>query len=212
MGSSQAAIADDRKTYTVRQDQILDAAQTCFVRNGYNRSTMQDIAKEAAMSSPNIYRYFVSKEAVLLSMADRENQRGADRIRQFEETGDKRSALLRIIQYYHRELDRSQAILRLELWSEATRNPQVGAIIREREQSGAEWFTDALTSLAKSPECNSLSLFAAISTSLKGIIVNRALLDDYDATPVIAQLHALLDAGLAGKMPTLPEGQHLPKS
>ncbi|NEU12868.1 TetR/AcrR family transcriptional regulator [Methylobacterium sp. BTF04] len=195
--------------FSVRQDQILDAAQTCFIRNGYYRSTMQDIAREAAMSSPNIYRYFVSKEAVLISMADRERQRSTDRIAQFEEIGDKRSALMRIIAYYHLEISREAAILRLELWSESTRNTQVGAIIRERENKGRAWFIDALASLEKSPDCDPLVLFEAISALLKGIIVSRAVLDDFDAAPAIAQLYALLDAGLAGRIPTIPRPDHI---
>ncbi|WP_027171763.1 TetR/AcrR family transcriptional regulator [Methylobacterium sp. 10] len=190
--------------FTARQDQILDAAETCFVRNGYHRSTMQDLAREASMSSPNIYRYFVSKEAVLLSMAERERRRATDRIAGLEAAGDKRAALMSIIAYYHLEIPREATILRVELWSEATRNPEIGAIMQERETQNAAWFIDTLTSLATSPHCDPEALYEAIVGLLKGIIVNRAVLPDYDPAPAVAQLHALLDAGLAGRLPIEP--------
>jgi TetR/AcrR family transcriptional regulator, repressor for uid operon len=45
-----------------RRTRILDAAETCFVRSGFHRTTMQDVAAEAGMSAGNLYRYFPSKE------------------------------------------------------------------------------------------------------------------------------------------------------
>lgn len=205
MSASASNVLNSSRSFSARQEQILDAAEACFIRSGYNRSTMQDIAKEAAMSSPNIYRYFVSKEAVLVSIADREKQRSNDRLGRFEAVGDKHSALMRIIEYHHLDITRAHATLRLEIWSEATRNTEVGAIVREREKAGQDWFVDALASLATSPDCDPHALFEAISALLKGMIVCRALLDDYDAGPVVAQLHALIEAALAGQMPKVPQ-------
>ena len=46
-----------------RRARILDAAERCFVRSGFHRTTMQDVAAEAGMSPGNLYRYFASKEA-----------------------------------------------------------------------------------------------------------------------------------------------------
>ncbi len=40
-----------------KREQTLAAAETCFVRNGFHGTTMQDIGREAAMSPANIYRY-----------------------------------------------------------------------------------------------------------------------------------------------------------
>ena len=44
-----------------RRARILDAAERCFVRSGFHRTTMQDVAAEAKMSPGNLYRYFPSK-------------------------------------------------------------------------------------------------------------------------------------------------------
>src|SRR5215470_19874014 len=41
-----------------RRDEILAAAQRCFVRAGFHGASMQDICAEAGMSPGNLYRYF----------------------------------------------------------------------------------------------------------------------------------------------------------
>ena len=57
-----------------RRQQILDAAWACFARKGYHQATMQDICRESDLSPGAIYRYFVSKEAILKATADRSTE------------------------------------------------------------------------------------------------------------------------------------------
>lgn len=64
-----------------RRHQILDAAWSCFARQGYHRATMQDIANEAGLSAGAIYRYFESKEAVLRAIVDRNTNRFTQLVR-----------------------------------------------------------------------------------------------------------------------------------
>lgn len=64
-----------------RRHQILDAAWSCFARQGYHRATMQDIATEAGLSAGGIYRYFDSKEAVLRAIVDRNTNRFTQLVR-----------------------------------------------------------------------------------------------------------------------------------
>lgn len=44
---------------------ILEAAKTCFAREGFENASMQQICAEASMSPGALYRYFVSKEAII---------------------------------------------------------------------------------------------------------------------------------------------------
>ena len=48
-----------------RRKDILDAAQRLFVRQGFNETTVGDIAEEAGMGTGTMYLYFPSKEHVL---------------------------------------------------------------------------------------------------------------------------------------------------
>jgi len=44
---------------------ILDAAQRCFERWGIQRTRVEDIANEAQMPRPHVYRHYSSKEAIV---------------------------------------------------------------------------------------------------------------------------------------------------
>ena len=67
------------QTRAERRDQqiqrILDAAQVCFVRSGFQGASMQQICAECGMSPGALYRYFPSKEAIVAAIcaADRED-------------------------------------------------------------------------------------------------------------------------------------------
>lgn len=54
-----------------RIGEILDAAYVCFTRHGVRRTTMDDIAREAAMSRPAVYQYVQNKEDAFRRLAGR---------------------------------------------------------------------------------------------------------------------------------------------
>lgn len=56
---------------TPMRDRILDAAERLLARLGYRKTTMDDLAQEAAISKRTIYLYFPSKEELTLSTIDR---------------------------------------------------------------------------------------------------------------------------------------------
>lgn len=50
------------------------AAEQCVERHGVNKTTMEDIAKQAGVSRPTIYRYFSDRDELLLAiLADHAN-------------------------------------------------------------------------------------------------------------------------------------------
>ena len=57
-----------------RRDQILSAARRCFLRDGFHATSMQDLFAEAGLSSGAVYRYFASKDDVIIAIAE-ENMR-----------------------------------------------------------------------------------------------------------------------------------------
>jgi TetR/AcrR family transcriptional repressor of uid operon len=63
----------ERRDHQIQR--ILEAAQTCFVRSGFQGASMQQICAECGMSPGALYRYFPSKEAIVAAIceADRED-------------------------------------------------------------------------------------------------------------------------------------------
>ncbi len=53
-----------------RQIQILEAAAELFARNGFDRTSVDEIAKSAGLSKGAIYWYFPSKEKILIALAE----------------------------------------------------------------------------------------------------------------------------------------------
>jgi AcrR family transcriptional regulator len=54
----------------VRRAQILAAAQACFGRTGYHKTTMDDIVREAGLSKGSLYWHFKSKDEIFLALLD----------------------------------------------------------------------------------------------------------------------------------------------
>lgn len=54
----------------LRAQQIIEAAIKCFGENGYVNTTIDTIAKLAGLSKGTVYRFFASKDDLLLSIID----------------------------------------------------------------------------------------------------------------------------------------------
>ncbi|WP_327147872.1 TetR/AcrR family transcriptional regulator [Nocardia sp. NBC_01329] len=52
-----------------RRQQILDAARICFVRKGFHQTSMQDVFTESGLSAGAVYRYFKSKDELVIALA-----------------------------------------------------------------------------------------------------------------------------------------------
>lgn len=52
-------------------ERILDAAAHIFEREGYVRTTTNDVAAQAGVSIGSLYQYFPSKDALLVALAER---------------------------------------------------------------------------------------------------------------------------------------------
>jgi len=60
----------DPARHEARRLQIIDAALTCFARDGYDRATTAAICREAGIGSGTFFHYFPTKLAVLLAMLE----------------------------------------------------------------------------------------------------------------------------------------------
>jgi hypothetical protein len=119
-----------------------------------------------------------------------------------ERSGDKRAALMGVLARFFHDITREAAILRLDVWAEATRNPAIGTMVECGDEEGRLWLIAMFDAIKTSPDCDPAALFDAVAPLMKGIIVSRALSADYDATPAVAQLQAAIDAGLSGMLPS----------
>ena len=52
------------------KEKILDAALTLFAENGYNGTSVEQIAKAVGVKAPSLYKHYKSKEDILNSLID----------------------------------------------------------------------------------------------------------------------------------------------
>lgn len=72
---------DDQKRIDWRRAQILAAASRVFAHQGFHRTTVREVAREAAIADGTIYLYFANKQELLLALLaqlGRVGERNAD--------------------------------------------------------------------------------------------------------------------------------------
>ena len=67
-------IPTQEEMHEIRRQQILNAADRSFRKNGFHATTLRLIAKEFGMSVGLIYNYFESKEAIVEALIRRESE------------------------------------------------------------------------------------------------------------------------------------------
>jgi AcrR family transcriptional regulator len=66
----QTFVERRRRPHTRRAD-LMDAAEDLFIRRGLDAVTVEDITNAAQVAKGTFYRYFISREALLLALRDR---------------------------------------------------------------------------------------------------------------------------------------------
>src|SRR5690242_3313972 len=61
---------------------ILEAAFSCVADLGLGRTTMDDVARTAGVSRQTVYRYYASKEQLVMALVLREEEKFLDGIRE----------------------------------------------------------------------------------------------------------------------------------
>lgn len=63
---------------TAKRQQILDGARQCFVEQGFDGASMNDIVKAAGVSKGTVYAYFPSKEKLFEALVFQDRRRQAE--------------------------------------------------------------------------------------------------------------------------------------
>jgi AcrR family transcriptional regulator len=111
-----------------RRQQILDAARTCFLRNGFHATSIQDVIAEAGLSVGAVYRYFPSKTELISAIAGQFVSQVEATLSELavDESVALPDAMTRAIDIMEAELG-ADGMLRLavQVWAEAMRDPAI---------------------------------------------------------------------------------------
>lgn len=184
------------ETQEARRAAILDAAERCFARAGFHRSTMQEICKEAGVSSGALYVYFRSKEELIAGIVERDRAKLAAELADLSQAPDLLAALARLGQHYAVEQPLHKRVLNIEIGCEATRNPVVGEIFRSVDaycrQNFEQVFARAAGEGKIAPMVDIPTLAVVVSLLGDGLFWRRAVDPTFDAESVLPVLVGLV--------------------
>ena len=131
-----------------QRERILNAAQQCFVEQGFHAAGMASISETAGMSPGLIYRYFGSKNEIIIAIIERQLGLLRDEIRLLDGQFDLAAKLSE--RYGNCSAGQTPGLspaLVLEMSAAATRDPEIAAAVAAFDQTVraeiADWFTRA---------------------------------------------------------------------
>jgi AcrR family transcriptional regulator len=184
-----------------RRAHILAAARRCFIRQGFQDTSMADLLAEAGLSSGAVYNYFSSKEEMIVAIAEenigqvisvlRESATGAHH----DSPGAALANVLDLIRARH--IDNEFAAITVMVWSEALRNPALAAQLTAMRSEVQALYGPLATDIVL-PEGMSAESFATVLGSISaGFILQLAEFGPDAAEDLPATVRALWPAAKA---------------
>ncbi len=128
----------DRTRLAVRED-VLVQAWRLFWKQGFDGTTVEQIAEASGMSRRSFFRYFATKEELVLIRLIEHDVRMAERLASHPADESVwtaiRAAMSTLVDSYEVDADRSRALLRM------LREPSLRGTLGEREQRWIAAFT-----------------------------------------------------------------------
>jgi AcrR family transcriptional regulator len=117
-----------------RRQQIIEAAVACFAREGFHRTSMQDIIKQSRLSAGAIYRYFAGKDAIVEAIAEERHAHESALLAQAIAHDDLAAGFRQLAHAYFDWLrdprERRRRRVTVQIWAEALRSTRVAAIVQ----------------------------------------------------------------------------------
>jgi TetR/AcrR family transcriptional regulator, transcriptional repressor of aconitase len=179
-----------------RREEILAAALRCFAREGFHRTTMQDIVAESGLSPGALYRYFAAKEDLIAAIASRHHAAELAILRDAAERDDVHEALGELVRAFLLRLsdpdEQEWRRVTVQLWGEALRSPRVMRVVRE----GLDEPLGALAKLLRRiPGVVDANAAARVTASLfQGLVLQQAWDPKLDVAAYARAAESLIDA------------------
>jgi AcrR family transcriptional regulator len=171
-----------------RRQQILDGAAVCFARDGFHRTSMQDIVRECGVSAGLVYRYFSGKDEMIAEIVrDWHAHRSAALTERSDSMAEAYLDLLREIG----TAEAPDGRLALQVWAETVRSDELRALAREgiekarrtvRAQAGAQLPADV------DPE----ALIRVLIAVYQGLLVQTAWDETLDNAAYVGVVEEIL--------------------
>jgi len=197
-----------------QRERILAAAQRSFVAHGFHAASMATISETAQMSAGLIYRYFKSKDEIILAIIDRQLQEGRASITALKSSSDLVALMSDTLSRWRDcDLDVFNPVLFLEMSAQANRDPLIGEALANADRvlnaDLEDWLRQAARAQGQEPDRTQIQMQRlALQCFIEGLFVRSVREPDLDPRTLAKSLesffHRLLPA------PDRPAGGHEP--
>lgn len=168
----------------LRRRQIIEAAAACFDREGFHRTSMQDICREAELSPGAIYRYFRSKEEIIEAMGEEHLRRDLELIEAARRQEDTLEVFEELARLFFNRFQLENAACDVELYAEALRNET----IRETLKKGSDGIRESFKAVIQraqerreiKPSLDPDAVARAFMALFGGFVLQKAVDPDAD--------------------------------
>ncbi|MFG2039677.1 TetR/AcrR family transcriptional regulator [Dactylosporangium sp. NPDC048998] len=169
--------------FAARRRQILDAAAACFAREGFHRTSMQDIVRESGISAGLIYRYFTGKDDMIAAIVAEWHERRTSLLGE-----DPAAGFLQVLRAVGDPANRAELSLAVQVWAETVRSPHIRDVARDNVDRPRRFAAAALAGAAPEPDALARVLIAIY----QGLVLQTLWDDGVDHAAYVRAVAALL--------------------
>ncbi len=194
------------ETLAARRDEILEAAEACFARQGFHQTTIQDVIRESGLSTGCIYTHFASKEDLIQAIGERRHARDSALFAVKGAESHPLEGLRAIARAFVSDLQKEQGLrsrrVALQLWTEALRNE----VIHDQVTSGIRKPIAGIVELLRQGQrlgiidgtINPRGVARTVVAMFQGMVLQRLWGEPFSATEAMSAFDLFLSS-LAAK-------------
>lgn len=192
--------AREKPRAEVQRERILVAAQQCFIRHGFHAAGMAAISTAAGMSPGLIYRYFDSKNAIILAIIQRQLDDKRSSIDSLPLQTDWEARIRELFAGWQRgDTSLMNPALFLEMSAQATRDPAIADALAAADEASRRHFLAWMRAHAQAqgalvPEDELRTRALALQSFIEGLAIRAVREPGMDAARVAAAVRRFVPA------------------
>jgi TetR/AcrR family transcriptional regulator, repressor for uid operon len=187
-----------------RRLQILDVAARCFARQGFHRTTMEDIVRKLKSSPGAVYCYFRGKNDIVAVIAEQRHKRESALLAELLASGNIAEGLQHLAGAFFQMLqdpeERERRKVTIQIWAESLRDKRMRKIV-ERGIRQRDLLTTALRNAQRAgqlrEDLDTDALSRVLLALVQGFILQQAWEPELDTESYLTTAMYLVNSILS---------------
>ncbi|MGJ4930803.1 TetR/AcrR family transcriptional regulator [Bradyrhizobium sp. HKCCYLS2038] len=192
------------ESMAARRDEILQAAEICFARQGFHQTTIADVIAQSGLSAGCIYGHFAGKEQLIQAIGEHRHARDAALLAVARDSSDPLDALRAIARASLADMQKDEGLrsrrIALQLWAEALRDDAIRGQVTDGVRKPVALIAELLQRGQRlgliDRAVNARSMARTMVAMFQGFVLQRLWGEPFSPSEAMASFEVLL-SGLA---------------